>query len=202
MSIIVLTRSINGRASGGNHINIGLSVGGTSFSNLLRGLATFDALFLLVSWYFKSNSQQGQIRYEIALTRSYLTDSCRVFTLQLEYGQRRVKSNNYLHFDELSSSWLDCNPWPIIRCKITVQRTRLRDDALFHFFVSLKLNSSKWQILLKYFHNLVFSQISWNTGLMQFWTEFGPIFFYVSDFITANVLKTIVRTHAWKHIPT
>ena len=49
MSIIVLTRSINGRASGGNHINIGLSVGGTSFSNLLRGLATFDALFLLVS---------------------------------------------------------------------------------------------------------------------------------------------------------
>ena len=49
MSIIVLTRSINGRASGGNHISIGLSVGGTSFSNLLRGLATFDALFLLVS---------------------------------------------------------------------------------------------------------------------------------------------------------
>jgi len=49
MSIIVLTRSINGRASGGNHINIGLSVGGTSFSNLLRGLATFDALFLLVA---------------------------------------------------------------------------------------------------------------------------------------------------------
>jgi len=49
MSIIVLTRSINGRTSGGNHINIGLSVGGTSFSNLLRGLATFDALFLLVA---------------------------------------------------------------------------------------------------------------------------------------------------------
>ena len=67
MSIIVLTRSINGRASGGNHINIGLSVGGTSFSNLLRGLATFDALFLLVSWYFKSTSQQGQIRCDVAL---------------------------------------------------------------------------------------------------------------------------------------
>ena len=67
MSIIVLTRSINGRASGGNHINIGLSVGGTSFSNLLRGLATFDALFLLVSWYFKSATQQCQIRYEVAL---------------------------------------------------------------------------------------------------------------------------------------
>ena len=47
MSIIVLTRSINGRTNCGNP-NIGLSVGSTSFSNLLRGLATFDALFLLV----------------------------------------------------------------------------------------------------------------------------------------------------------
>ena len=51
MSIVVLTRSINGRggASGNHNIISGLSVGGTSFSNLLRGLATFDALFLLVS---------------------------------------------------------------------------------------------------------------------------------------------------------
>ena len=47
MSIIVLTRSMNDRTNGGTP-NIGLSVGSTSFSNLLRGLATFDALFLLV----------------------------------------------------------------------------------------------------------------------------------------------------------
>ena len=54
MSIVVLTRSINGRggASGNHNIISGLSVGGTSFSNLLRGLATFDALFLLVSERF------------------------------------------------------------------------------------------------------------------------------------------------------
>ena len=45
MSIIVLTRSMNLRgASGGPG-----GTGGQSFSNLLRGLATFDALFLLVA---------------------------------------------------------------------------------------------------------------------------------------------------------
>ena len=47
MSIIVLTRSMNSPTNGASP-NIGLSVGSTSFSNLLRGLATFDALFLLV----------------------------------------------------------------------------------------------------------------------------------------------------------
>ena len=45
MSIIVLTRSMNSRASAGPN-----SAGSSqSFSNLLRGLATFDALFLLVA---------------------------------------------------------------------------------------------------------------------------------------------------------
>ena len=46
MSIIVLTRSMNSRASSGPSSAAGSS---QSFSNLLRGLATFDALFLLVA---------------------------------------------------------------------------------------------------------------------------------------------------------
>ena len=47
MSIIVLTRSMNSRASAGpSSATAGSS---QSFSNLLRGLATFDALFLLVA---------------------------------------------------------------------------------------------------------------------------------------------------------
>ena len=45
MSIIVLTRSMNSRGTSGGPG----STGGHSFSNLLRGLATFDALFLLVA---------------------------------------------------------------------------------------------------------------------------------------------------------
>ncbi len=57
MSIIVLTRSINSRgshsngAASGGHGTSGAttSVGGNSFPNLLRGLATFDALFLVVA---------------------------------------------------------------------------------------------------------------------------------------------------------
>ena len=48
MSIIVLTRSMNSR-SGGNSAGPSSAAGSQSFSNLLRGLATFDALFLLVA---------------------------------------------------------------------------------------------------------------------------------------------------------
>ena len=92
MSIIVLTRSINGRASGGNHINIGLSVGGTSFSNLLRGLATFDALFLLVSWYFQSI----------------------YFTTGPNHLWSRIESNNYLSlwWVEYSAAKWTWPTWP------------------------------------------------------------------------------------------
>ena len=59
MSIIVLTRSMNSPTNGASP-NIGLSVGSTSFSNLLRGLATFDALFLLVR-----NSSHATVLVEI-----------------------------------------------------------------------------------------------------------------------------------------
>ena len=46
MSIIVLTRSMNSRSTGNSAAS---PAGSQSFSNLLRGLATFDALFLLVA---------------------------------------------------------------------------------------------------------------------------------------------------------